>query len=107
MQELHDQLMQSCGNAQAELNKQAKSIGEAQLLNSACLGLFVYFWGGLLYKLPTVLGIPTVWGRYIFAVVILHGECHMFYLIREMGGWMVIFSLGFHDCCSVLLGLVI
>lgn len=46
MQELHDQLMQSCGNAQAELNKQAKSIGEAQLLNSACLGLFVYFGGG-------------------------------------------------------------
>ena len=34
MQELHDQLMQSCGNAQAELNKQAKSIGEAQLVSS-------------------------------------------------------------------------
>lgn len=30
VQELHDQLMRTCGNAQAELDKQAKSIGEVE-----------------------------------------------------------------------------
>lgn len=70
MQELHDQLMQSCGNAQAELNKQAKSIGEAQLQ------LFVYFGGVIKYQ--------QYWeyqqlGRYIFAVVILHGDLHVLF----------------------------
>lgn len=89
MQELHDQLMQSCGNAQAELNKQAKSIGEAQLLNSACWGVIKWhqqYWG-----------IPTVWGVTFLRWSFYMGNITGFIWFGRWGGGWWFLGFGFHD----------